>query len=177
MDDQEKGGDQDEGPTVASEVPFSELCGLLEKISKTQGNDKKKRILKDFIDKWREYHDKLHKGKKDLVCRYQLVCFQFSYLYLLRFFVVSAPFKIFCFPHSTFLSLYERVPTLRERLVRWKFYASELPITFVQINNTYKKKRILKDFIDKWREYHDKLHKGKKDLVCSVIETEWAIHR
>lgn len=68
MDDQEKGGDQDEGPTVASEVPFSELCGLLEKISKTQGNDKKKRILKDFIDKWREYHDKLHKGKKDLVC-------------------------------------------------------------------------------------------------------------
>lgn len=68
MDDQEKGEDQDEGPTVASEVPFSELCGLLEKISKTQGNDKKKKILKDFIDKWREYHDKLHKGKKDLVC-------------------------------------------------------------------------------------------------------------
>lgn len=66
MDDEEKGGDQDEGPTVASEVPFSELCGLLEKISKTQGNDKKKRILKDFIDKWREYHDKIHKGKKDL---------------------------------------------------------------------------------------------------------------
>lgn len=53
--------------TVASKVPFAELCGLLEKVSKTQGNDKKKRILKDFIEKWRESHNTLHKDKKDIV--------------------------------------------------------------------------------------------------------------
>ena len=46
--------------TVASQVSFTELCGLLEKISRTQGNDKKKKFLKDFIDKWREFHDKIH---------------------------------------------------------------------------------------------------------------------
>ncbi|XP_052257350.1 DNA ligase 4-like [Dreissena polymorpha] len=46
--------------TVASKVHFSELCGLLEKISKTQGNDKKKRILQDFVAKWRESHATIH---------------------------------------------------------------------------------------------------------------------
>ncbi|GFN81474.1 DNA ligase [Plakobranchus ocellatus] len=47
--------------TVASKVTFAELCGLLEKIQKTQGNDKKKRVLKDFVDKWRDFHTKVHK--------------------------------------------------------------------------------------------------------------------
>lgn len=51
--------------TVASLVPFAELCGLLEKISKTQGNDKKKRVLKDFVDRWRNLHDDLHKKDSD----------------------------------------------------------------------------------------------------------------
>lgn len=51
--------------SVASNVKFSELCGLLEKINKTQGNDKKKRVLKDFIDKWRYFHQNLHKDDKD----------------------------------------------------------------------------------------------------------------
>jgi len=46
--------------TVASKVHFAELCGLLEKISKTQGNDKKKKILKGFVQQWRESYDKLH---------------------------------------------------------------------------------------------------------------------
>ena len=56
-----------EGVTVASKVHFAELCGLLEKISKTQGNDKKKRILKDFIDQWRQSHNALHGADKDSV--------------------------------------------------------------------------------------------------------------
>ncbi|XP_052777625.1 DNA ligase 4-like [Mya arenaria] len=47
-------------PTVASKVHFAELCGLLEKISKTQGNDKKKKILKDFVGQWRKSHETLH---------------------------------------------------------------------------------------------------------------------
>ena len=55
------------GVTVASKVHFAELCGLLEKISKTQGNDKKKRTLKDFIDQWRRSHKSLHGENKDTV--------------------------------------------------------------------------------------------------------------
>lgn len=60
--------------TVASKVYFAELCGLLEKISKTQGNDKKKRILKDFIDHWRSSHKLLHDN--DTVCTFLLPIFQ-----------------------------------------------------------------------------------------------------
>lgn len=61
--------------TVASKVPFAELCGLLEKVSKTQGNDKKKRILKDFIEKWRESHSTLHADNKDVVSKSLCVFF------------------------------------------------------------------------------------------------------
>ena len=53
--------------TVAAKVHFSELCGLLEKISKTQGNDKKKRILKEFIDQWRKSHNVVHGSEKPTV--------------------------------------------------------------------------------------------------------------
>ncbi|XP_013408972.1 DNA ligase 4-like, partial [Lingula anatina] len=45
--------------TVASKVPFSELAGLLEKISKKQGADKKL-LLQEFINRWRDFHGKLH---------------------------------------------------------------------------------------------------------------------
>ncbi|KAL4236518.1 DNA ligase (ATP) [Mactra antiquata] len=55
----------DVNETVASKVHFAELCGLLEKIAKTQGNDKKKRILKDFIDQWRQSHKILHENEKE----------------------------------------------------------------------------------------------------------------
>ena len=58
--------------SVASKVPFAEMCGLLEKVSKTQGNDKKKRILKDFTEKWRESHNTLHGDKKDVVSEVNL---------------------------------------------------------------------------------------------------------
>ena len=53
--------------TVASKVSFTELCGLLEKISKTTGNDKKKKVLKDFVQKWRDFHDELHSKSNDTV--------------------------------------------------------------------------------------------------------------
>ena len=53
--------------TVASQVPFAELCGLLERLQKTTGNEKKKKVLKDFIEKWRQYHETLHKPSSDTV--------------------------------------------------------------------------------------------------------------
>ncbi|KAL8610583.1 hypothetical protein ACOMHN_006302 [Nucella lapillus] len=46
--------------TVAGKVAFAELCGLLEKLSKTKGNDKKKRFLKEFVDTWRHLHTETH---------------------------------------------------------------------------------------------------------------------
>lgn len=55
------------GVSVASKVSFAELCGLLEKISRTQGNDKKKRILKEFVDQWREFHKTIHNDDDKLV--------------------------------------------------------------------------------------------------------------
>lgn len=67
MDHQENEDASDDGPSVASKVFFAELCGLLEKISKTQGNDKKKRIMKEFIDKWRDFHNQLHTDDKKTV--------------------------------------------------------------------------------------------------------------
>ena len=45
---------------VASQVPFYDLCLLLEKISNTSGTDKKKKILSTFVSSWREAHGKLH---------------------------------------------------------------------------------------------------------------------
>ena len=61
--------DDDVGVTVASKVQFSDLCGMLEKISKTQGNDKKKRVLKDFVDHWRQSHNSLHGENKNTVMK------------------------------------------------------------------------------------------------------------
>ena len=43
-----------EGGDVASQIPFHDLCALMEKIHKTQGTDKKKKILSSFIERWRE---------------------------------------------------------------------------------------------------------------------------
>ncbi|KAG1700928.1 DNA ligase 4 [Nymphon striatum] len=46
--------------TVASNVPFSDLCRVCEKICNKQGKEKKIKSLKLFIDTWRNFHDKLH---------------------------------------------------------------------------------------------------------------------
>ena len=45
---------------AASQVPFYDLCSLLEKISNTSGTDKKKKILSIFVSFWREAHRNLH---------------------------------------------------------------------------------------------------------------------
>ena len=56
--------------SVASTVPFFDFCSLLEKISATKGNDKKKKLLSVFIEQWREAHDSLH-GNGHVVSRYE----------------------------------------------------------------------------------------------------------
>ena len=49
---------------VASQVPFYDLCSLLEKIAVTTGIEKKKKILTTFVSSWREAHGKLHGASK-----------------------------------------------------------------------------------------------------------------
>ncbi|XP_072034969.1 DNA ligase 4-like [Amphiura filiformis] len=49
---------------VAANVPFGELAGFLEKVSKKHGNDNKKQIFKDFLDKWRSAFKSLHGNDK-----------------------------------------------------------------------------------------------------------------
>jgi len=53
--------------SVASKVPFCQLAVLLDKISDMEGKDRKKKLLKDFIDEWRAFHIKLHGPSGDLV--------------------------------------------------------------------------------------------------------------
>ena len=54
---------------VAGKVAFVELCGLLEKLSKTQGNEKKKRVLREFVDRWRRLHSEVHSDDADTTVR------------------------------------------------------------------------------------------------------------
>ncbi|PFX16725.1 DNA ligase 4 [Stylophora pistillata] len=49
---------------VATQVPFYDVCALLEKIAGTTGTEKKKRILASFVKSWREAHAKLHGTSK-----------------------------------------------------------------------------------------------------------------
>ncbi len=53
---------------VASQVPFYDLCLLLEKIADTPGTEKKKKILTTFVSSWREAHGKLHGTAKTVEC-------------------------------------------------------------------------------------------------------------
>ena len=52
---------------VAAQVPFYDLCCLLEKIADTSGTEKKKKILLTFISSWRETHRKLHRDASKTV--------------------------------------------------------------------------------------------------------------
>ena len=54
---------------VAEQVPFFDLCSLLEKISATSGTDKKKKILKTFVEQWRGAHNRLHPTDADTTVR------------------------------------------------------------------------------------------------------------
>ncbi len=50
---------------VATQVPFIDLCTVLENIQKTKLRPDKGKILKDFIDSWRNFHAALHKDNSN----------------------------------------------------------------------------------------------------------------
>lgn len=52
-----------DSPTVASRVPFADLCSTLERIQKAKGRAEKVRHYREFLDSWRRFHDALHKGE------------------------------------------------------------------------------------------------------------------
>nr|XP_045002156.1 DNA ligase 4 [Jaculus jaculus]XP_045002157.1 DNA ligase 4 [Jaculus jaculus] len=52
--------------TVASHVPFADLCSTLERIQKSRERAEKIRHFREFLDSWRKFHDTLHKNKKDV---------------------------------------------------------------------------------------------------------------
>nr|XP_020039593.1 DNA ligase 4 isoform X2 [Castor canadensis] len=52
--------------TVASHVPFADLCSTLERIQKSKGHVEKIRHFTEFLDSWRKFHDALHKNQKDV---------------------------------------------------------------------------------------------------------------
>ncbi|XP_063173881.1 DNA ligase 4 [Candoia aspera] len=53
--------------TVASQVPFADLCSTLERIQKCKSRSDKTKYFKDFLDSWRKFHDALHENEKDVI--------------------------------------------------------------------------------------------------------------
>lgn len=53
--------------TVASKVPFHDLCRLCEKICSKDGQQNKEKVLASFIERWRGFHAKLHEGNPKTV--------------------------------------------------------------------------------------------------------------
>ncbi|KTF80276.1 hypothetical protein cypCar_00020083 [Cyprinus carpio] len=51
--------------SVAAQVPFIDLCTVLENIQNTKLRTDKGKILKDFIDSWRDFHAALHKDNSN----------------------------------------------------------------------------------------------------------------
>ena len=45
---------------VAAEVPFRDICNLMEAVAKQSSLEKKKRIFGSFLERWREEHKRLH---------------------------------------------------------------------------------------------------------------------
>ncbi|XP_008114590.1 DNA ligase 4 isoform X2 [Anolis carolinensis] len=52
--------------TVASQVPFGDLCSTLERMQKGKSRQEKTKYFKEFLDSWRKFHDALHKNEKDV---------------------------------------------------------------------------------------------------------------
>lgn len=75
-------GSSQTGTVVAAQVSFTELCGLLEKLSKTQGNDKKKKVLKDFVDHWRKQHNEVHKEDANTTVSFGFLTIEINYVLL-----------------------------------------------------------------------------------------------
>ena len=68
---------------VATQVPFYDLCALLEKIARKTGTEKKKKILESFVNSWRETHAKLHGTSKTA----EYICFIDGLLLNLKFLI------------------------------------------------------------------------------------------
>ena len=52
--------------TVASHVPFADLCSTLERMQRSRGRADKIRYFREFLDSWRKFHDALHKNQNDV---------------------------------------------------------------------------------------------------------------
>lgn len=52
--------------TVASHVPFADLCSTLERIQRSKGRADKIKYFREFLDSWRKFHDALHKNQNDV---------------------------------------------------------------------------------------------------------------
>ncbi|XP_075382130.1 DNA ligase 4 isoform X2 [Mycteria americana] len=52
--------------TVASHVPFADLCSTLERIQRCKSRPEKTKYFKEFLDSWRKFHDALHQKEKDV---------------------------------------------------------------------------------------------------------------
>ncbi|XP_007891664.1 DNA ligase 4 [Callorhinchus milii] len=48
--------------TVASKVPFADLCSTMEKIQKNKARADKNKFFQDFLESWRSFHNALHKN-------------------------------------------------------------------------------------------------------------------
>ena len=59
------GGGGSSGMQVADEVPFHDICNLMERVSNTSGTERKKHILATFVKQWREAHARLHPADAD----------------------------------------------------------------------------------------------------------------
>lgn len=53
--------------TVASHVPFADLCSTLERIQRSKGRADKIKYFREFLDSWRKFHDALHKNQNDVM--------------------------------------------------------------------------------------------------------------
>ncbi|XP_024434710.2 DNA ligase 4 [Desmodus rotundus] len=52
--------------TVASHVPFADLCSTLERMQRSRGRGDKIRYFREFLDSWRKFHDALHKNQNNV---------------------------------------------------------------------------------------------------------------
>ena len=69
---------------VAAEVPFHDICSLMERVHNVSGLEKKKKIFRSFLEKWREEHQRLHPTDADTTVSCQLnlmICLTYMYMY------------------------------------------------------------------------------------------------
>ena len=65
-------------PSISSKLPFQRIAALCERISKTQGKDKKKDVMKKFISDWRAEHKRIHGDTKTVTQSSQNILIDFD---------------------------------------------------------------------------------------------------